>query len=204
MTLPTWRHWLFSAKTFAAAMLALYGALVFDLERPYWAMLTVYIVSNPLTGATLSKALYRTLGTVLGAGAAVVMVPALVNTPELLVLAVAVWTGGLLYFSMLDRTPRSYVFMLAGYTLPLVALPQLAEPQTLFMTAVARTEEITVGIICASLVGAVVFPFSVGAELGARAGQWLRDAGAWVGDIFSGAPRSGFRAGAPTVGGGHR
>lgn len=185
MNAPTWRDWVFSVKAFAAAMLALYVALLFDLSRPYWAMTTVYIVANPLTGATVSKALYRTLGTVLGATASVVMVPALVNAPELLVLAVAVWTGSLLYFSMLDRTPRSYVFMLAGYTLPLVALPQLGAPDTIFTVAVARAEEITVGILCASVVGAVMFPFSVGPQVGERAHWWLRDAGAWVRDIFS-------------------
>ncbi|ASK34524.1 hypothetical protein CEK62_09070 [Alcanivorax sp. N3-2A] len=186
MTWPGWRDWIFSAKTFTAAMLALYIALLFDLPRPYWAMTTVYVVANPLTGATLSKALYRTLGTLLGAGAAVVMVPALVNAPELLILAVAVWTGCLLYFSMLDRTPRSYVFMLAGYTLSLVALPELNTPGAIFEVAVARAEEIIVGIVCASVVGAVVFPFSVGPQVGARASQWLNEAGGWARDILVG------------------
>jgi uncharacterized membrane protein YccC len=47
MKYPTLRDWLFSLKTFAAAMLALYLGLVFELPRPYWAMATVYIVSNP-------------------------------------------------------------------------------------------------------------------------------------------------------------
>jgi Fusaric acid resistance protein family len=35
-------------KTFAAAMLALVIALWLDLPRPYWAMATVYITSQPL------------------------------------------------------------------------------------------------------------------------------------------------------------
>jgi len=41
ITMPTWRDWLFSAKAFTAAMLALYIALMLDLPRPYWAMATV-------------------------------------------------------------------------------------------------------------------------------------------------------------------
>lgn len=189
MTLPTWRDWAFSGKTFLAAMLALYIALLFDLPRPYWAMTTVYVVANPLTGATVSKALYRTLGTLLGACAAVVMVPLLVNAPELLVLAVASWAGCLLYASMLDRTPRSYIFMLAGYTLPLIALPTVMAPETIFDVAVARSEEIIVGIVCASVVGAVVFPLSAGPVVGARVSQWLRDAGSWAEEILLGEPR---------------
>lgn len=49
------REWLFSAKTFAAAMIALYIGLALELPRPYWAMATVYIVSNPFVGATRSR-----------------------------------------------------------------------------------------------------------------------------------------------------
>ena len=79
----------FSLRTFAAAMLALSIALWLDMPRPYWAMASVYITSNPLTGATRSKALYRMLGTLIGAAATIALVPNLVNAPELLSLAVA-------------------------------------------------------------------------------------------------------------------
>lgn len=33
-------------------MLAMYVALLFGLERPYWAMTAIYIVANPISGAT--------------------------------------------------------------------------------------------------------------------------------------------------------
>ena len=128
MVYPSVRDWLFSAKTFAAAMIALYIGLALELPRPYWAMATVYIVSNPFVGATRSKALYRALGTALGASAAVVIVPPFVESPFLFSVLVAVWTGTLLYLSMNDRTARSYVFLLAGYTLPLIALPAVTNP----------------------------------------------------------------------------
>ena len=65
--LPSWRDWLFSAKTFAGAMLALWIALRMGLDRPYWAMATAYIVAQPLAGAMRSKAAYRFYGTLLGA-----------------------------------------------------------------------------------------------------------------------------------------
>ena len=186
MKLPSWRDWLFSAKAFTAAMLALYVALAMDLPRPYWAMTTVYVVSHPLTGATTSKALYRVLGTLIGATGAVVLVPTFVNAPELLSLAVAAWIGGLLYLSLLDRTPRNYVFMLAAYTLPIIALPVVTAPETIFDVALARSEEIILGILCASLVGAIVFPVSVGPAFATRVGGWLSDAGAWAGEVLRG------------------
>ncbi|MDX3924999.1 MAG: FUSC family protein [Shinella sp.] len=184
MTFPTWRDWLFSGKAFLASMLALYIALWLDLQRPYWAMAAVYVVANPLAGATSSKGLYRALGTLLGASAAVFFVPLLVNAPELLSLAVALWTGTLLYISMLDRTPRSYVFMLAGYSLPLIALPTVGAPETIFDTALARCQEIILGITCASVVSAVVFPTSLSTAFQVRISSWLADAGAWANDIL--------------------
>lgn len=57
----------FAVRTFAAAMVALSIALLLDMPRPYWAMASVYITSNQLTGATSSKAVYRALGTLIGA-----------------------------------------------------------------------------------------------------------------------------------------
>lgn len=180
MTYPSLRDWLFSVKTFAASMLALYIALVFQLPRPYWAMASVYIVSNPFVGATRSKALYRALGTALGAAAAILLVPPFVETPLLFSAIVATWTGTLLYLAISDRTARSYVFMLAGYTMPLVALPTVTDPTTIFDVAIARTEEITLGIICASVVGSNILPSRLAPTLIERADAWFRDA-AWYG-----------------------
>src|SRR5690242_2558930 len=151
----------FSLKTFVAAMLALVVALWLDLPRPYWAMATVYITSQPLAGATSSKALYRVLGTLVGATASVAIIPTFVNSPELLSLVIALWVGGCLYLSLLDRTPRSYLFMLSGYTLALIGFPAVTDPAGIFDLAVARSEEITLGIICATLVSTLVLPRSV-------------------------------------------
>ncbi len=184
------RQWLFSLKAFAAAMLALYIALSFGLPRPYWAMATVYFVSNPLTGATRSKAAYRVAGTILGAAAAVITVPQLVNMPIVLMGAIGLWIVLLVYLSQLQRSPRSYVFLLAAYTLPIVALPAVMQPGDIFDIAVARIEEIVIGIVCAALVGAIIFPAKVAPALRARARAWLDDATTWAGDIAAGNPRA--------------
>ncbi|MDP4006760.1 FUSC family protein [Methylobacterium sp. NEAU K] len=184
MTLPGWRDWAFSIKTFGAAMLALYVAFWIDLPRPYWALGTVYITSQVLAGATRSKALYRVLGTLLGAVVTVALVPNLVNAPELLTLAIALWVSVCLYFSLLDRTPRSYLMMLGGYTAALIGFPSVGEPGAIFDTAVARAEEITLGILCASLVNTVVLPQSVAPLIADRLELWLRDARNWVADVL--------------------
>ena len=164
----------FALRTFSAAMLAFSIALLLDMPRPYWAMASVYITSNLLTGATHSKAVYRILGTLVGAAGTIVLVPNLVDAPELLSLAIALWVGICLYLSLIDGTPRGYAFMLAGYTVAFLAFPVVSTPQATFDIVVARVQEITLGIICASVVAMLVLPRSVASVVRSASGRLAR------------------------------
>ncbi|HTU55917.1 MAG TPA: FUSC family protein [Acetobacteraceae bacterium] len=186
MIWPDLRAWVFSLKTFASAMLALWIALQLDLQRPYWAMATVYIVAQPLTGAMRSKAAYRFAGTLVGAAATLLLVPVLVDTPVLLTGAFALWTGACIYFAILDRTPRAYFFLLAGYTVALIGFPSVDAPGDIWYVVLARVEEITLGIACTTVVGSVVFPVPLGPGLTARLDAWVQDAADWTVGVLRG------------------
>ncbi len=188
MRWPEFDAWVFSVKTFAGAMLALFIGFGIDLPRPYWAMATAYIVAQPLTGAMRSKGVFRVCGTLLGACASLVLVPNLANAPVLLCLAMALWTGACLFLALLDRTPRSYVFMLAGYTAAIIGFPSVTDPGAIFETAVARVEEISLGILCTTVVGGVVLPRPVGPVLSLRIRAWLADATRWSQQALAGRP----------------
>ncbi|SDY42372.1 Uncharacterized membrane protein YccC [Variovorax sp. YR266] len=181
---------LFSGKSFAAAMLAMYLASRAGLPRPFWALMTTYIVAHPLAGAVRSKAAYRFFGTLIGSTATVLLVPALSNAPELLTLVLALWVGLCLCISLLDRTPRSYVFMLAGYTAALIGFPSVQTPLALFDTAVARVEEIGLGIFCATLVHSLVLPAGLAPTVLGLLDRTLQDARKWLGDLLQPAGRS--------------
>jgi uncharacterized membrane protein YccC len=183
---PGLRDWTFSIKTFASAMLALYIAFSLGLDQPYWAMTTAYMVSQPLTGALRSKGVYRLFGTLIGATAAVVLVPNLVDAPVLLVAAISLWAGICLFFARLDRTPRSYVFMLAGYSAGIIGFPGLNAPQAIFDTAVVRVEEITLGIICATVIGTIILPRPVAPVIVARLDAWFAVARDWICAVLAG------------------
>ncbi|QIL84116.1 FUSC family protein [Diaphorobacter sp. HDW4A] len=175
---------LFSVKCLASAVLSLYVASRLGLSRPFWAMMTSYVVASPLAGTVRSKALYRVLGTIVGCTATLLIVPALANAPELLTLALALWVGGCLYLSLLDRSPSSYVFMLAGYTAALIGFPNVQAPQTLFDNATLRVEEIIVGILCATVVHSIVFPKGLApAVLGLLDGA-MKHTRHWIQDLL--------------------
>jgi uncharacterized membrane protein YccC len=174
-TLPRFWDVVFSLKTFAAAMLALWIALIANLPNPYWSVAAVYIVAHPLSGATTSKGFYRLIGTIIGGAVTILFVPHLVNSPEILTLAIGLWMGLCLAISLLDGTPRSYLFMLAGYTVAIASFAVVSVPETTFDYAVGRVEEIAIGIICAAVVNRLIFPRHSGPVLMARIDSWLRD-----------------------------
>ncbi|MGH8387194.1 MAG: FUSC family protein [Pseudomonas sp.] len=174
--MPSARDWFYGVRTFAASMIALYIAMLMQMPRPYWAMATVYIVSSPFVGPTSSKALYRAVGTFVGAAAAVFFVPMFVQSPYVLVLVIALWTGILLFLSMHLRTANNYALMLAGYTLPLIALPVVDNPLAVWDVAEARTEEIFLGIAVAAVVGAMFWPRRLAPVFNDSVSKWFSDA----------------------------
>ncbi|MFT3997547.1 MAG: FUSC family protein [Asticcacaulis sp.] len=180
------REWIFSVNSFVAAMLALYISLAIGLERPFWAMATVYIVSQPLSGTVRSKAAYRFGGTAIGGAAAVWLVPSLAHAPVLLTIALALWVCACQFLSLLDRTPRSYLFMLAGYTAALVGFPSVNQPDQIFSVAVLRVQEIGVGVLCAALTHTLFFPRSVSTVLEAKLDIISRDTLSWIASALSG------------------
>src|SRR5215469_3497079 len=169
----------------AAVLMALYIAFASDLERPYWAMFTVFIVANPLTGAVRSKTVFRLIGTATGAAIALLLIPPLVDAPVLLSLAISLWIGLCLYVSLQDRRPRSYAFVLASYTAAIVGFSAVNTPNAIFDTAVARVEEISVGLVCGAVAHSVIFPQNVLEGLSDRIDRTLRRSGAWITDALA-------------------
>ena len=62
---------IFSVNCYIATILTMFIAFSLDLKSPGWAMTTVYLTSQPLSGVLRAKAVYRTIGTIVG-GAAMV------------------------------------------------------------------------------------------------------------------------------------
>jgi uncharacterized membrane protein YccC len=185
---------MFALKNLVAILLALFVAFSLDLARPFWSMLTVFIVSQPFSGSVRSRAVYRLGGTLLGAAFAVFVTPPLSTTPELLCLALAVWLGACLFLSLLERRPQSYIFMLAGYTATIVAFSNVDAPGLIFDTALARVEEISLGIVCTALAHSILWPHEVTAALHGRIARGLGDADRWVADVLTGDGRGGVPA----------
>jgi len=174
---PSKLDWIFATKTFVAGILALYIAFSLNLAYPIWAIGTVFVIANPYSGMTSSKSIYRLLGTLLGAIVSIVVTPFLINTPVLFTLFLASWVGFCLYISMLDRTPRSYVSMLAGYTTVIICYNMVyyADTVSIFDMALGRFLEITVGVVCSAIVTTTIFPMHIGPAVESRVAKTIQD-----------------------------
>lgn len=67
------------------------------------------------------------------------------------------------------RSAWDYAFVLAGYTVAIIGLPAISQPLTVFDQAVARCTEISLGILCATLVSALLWPQRVERQLAQQA-----------------------------------
>ena len=147
--------WVHAARTCGAALLALYLAFQFELDTPYSAMTTVMIVANPVQGMILEKSLYRFGGTLVGAVAAVTLMALFAQAPELFLIGLAFWMALCTGASTLLRGFRSYGAVLAGYTVVLIAMPAVENPDSIFTLTMARISVVFLGIACSALVGAL-------------------------------------------------
>jgi uncharacterized membrane protein YccC len=173
---------IFSVNCYIATILTMFVAFSLDLKSPGWAMTTVYLTSQPLSGAMRAKAFYRAIGTFVGAAAMVAIVPNLVDAPELTTLAIILWVALCVFVSLLDRTPRSYMFVLSGYTAALIGFPSVLAPGTVFETSVSRVEEITLGVVCAAVVHSLIFPKSAFSAFEQKLRSTVAETRRWLAD----------------------
>jgi uncharacterized membrane protein YccC len=152
-----WR-WVFVAKSVAAALVALWLSMRFQLEQPRLAMITVFIVMRPQTGMVLTKSVYRFLGTLAGVLVSLLLVGLFAQEPVLFLLGLALWVGICTAGAAFYRDFKSYGWVLAGYSAALAGLSAAPQPSASFSLATTRLSEVTLGILCAGVFSDLVFP----------------------------------------------
>src|SRR5260370_1218451 len=129
-----------------------------ELPQPRTAMTTVFVLMQPLSGMVLAKSFYRVVGTAVGTIAALLLGGIFAQQPELYMVGMTVWIGACTAAALRYRHFRWYGFVLAGYTAALIGIPTVMEPNGLFLAALTRAAEVTIGIMCSSAVSALVLP----------------------------------------------
>jgi uncharacterized membrane protein YccC len=163
MQAPLWLReegaaWLFVTRTVLGILVALGIAFRFDLSSPGSAAVTVSIIALPQAGLVLEKSFYRLLGTFLGAFVTLLLLSGLVQHRDLFIVAVAAWIGICTAAAAWFRGFQAYGWLLCGYTTCLIGFPAFGDATHAFAIAVDRVTIVSVGILSAGLINAVILP----------------------------------------------
>ncbi|AZO23323.1 FUSC family protein [Mesorhizobium sp. M1E.F.Ca.ET.045.02.1.1] len=186
LTQPTRSDWIFALRTVSAGLIALLAAYALNLDHPQWAMMTVFIVAQPVAGMVLAKGFYRLLGTLAGGLAAIGITSLFGTNPWVLVTALAVWICICTLVSSLLRNPEAYGAALAGYTAMIISLPAFGQPHLVVDLAIARCAEIVLGIVCAGVTSRLILPKLAADAIISRLKRSILDLADYAGGAFSG------------------
>src|ERR1700738_1338189 len=185
---------IFSPKTFAAGLLALYLAFWLGLDEPKWAIMTVFIVSQPDSGMVLAKSFFRLLGTIAGALASTTLVFALSQFGALFLASIAAWIGLCNFAARAVRNFNSYGFLLAGYTAAIIGIPAALNPGGAYPLILARFTEILLGIACAGVMSRLILPRAITPKLLILTRQLSRRAERLATSTFNSSHQPGYLA----------
>jgi uncharacterized membrane protein YccC len=147
---------LYGLRLWAAVCLALYVAFWLELDNPYWAGVTVAIVFQPSLGASLRKAWFYVIGTIIGAVIIVALTACFPQDRFGFLVGLALWSAVCGFVSTMLRNFAAFAAALAGYTVAIIASGELGATgggsDTVFLLAVTRASDICIGIVSAALV----------------------------------------------------
>ena len=151
---PAVRH---GIKFGLAGVLSVLIALFIRLPEPTWALITAFVVMlAQFVGAVAEKSVMRVIGTVVGGVIGYLLTAGLEQQPVLYLLLV----GGVVGFgtAMFGYTKYPYAFLLCALTTMVVASNGMNDPAFSWRPALARIEEVCVGVITAVMVTSLVWP----------------------------------------------
>lgn len=146
---------IYGIRMWAAVCLALLVAFWLELDNAYWAGATAAAVCQPVLGASLRKAWFRLLGTIVGAVMAVLLTAAFPQDRASFLFGLALWSGVCALCATLLHNFASYGAALAGFTTAIIVGDELGSVGGVngdaFNLAITRGTEIGIGIVCASV-----------------------------------------------------
>lgn len=166
-----------------SSLLALFVATFLGIPNAYWAAMTAWIIAQPTRGLLMERSFYRLIGTVVGVAAGFMLMGSSRN-PVVVVAVILGFAVACVGLGNLLRGSRSYGILLAGYTMAIVVLPDIADLSHPHDLAEARVACTLIGVLVSMAVGAVWSPRSPREAFIARARVAGFDSFIWVADMI--------------------
>lgn len=140
-----------------AGVLSVFVALCLRLPDPTWALTTAFVIMlAQFVGAVAQKSIMRLVGTAIGGVLGYLLTARLEQQPLLYLFLVGAIVG--LGTALFGYTKYPYAFLLCALTTMVVASNGMADPAFSWKPALARIEEVSVGVVVSVLVTSLVWP----------------------------------------------
>lgn len=159
---------MFALRTWLALGLALFLGFVFELKSASSAGVCVMLLAQPVQGMILSKAIYRTLGTLTGVTAAVAIIALFPQDRVMILAAFTVWMGLCTAAATVLRDFRAYGTVLAGYSVAIISIANIDTPNAAFPAALDRIAAILLGVAVITFVNALLLDANASRSLGSK------------------------------------
>lgn len=136
---------------------AFFIAVMIDTPNPYWAAMPAWIIFQPTRGLMLERAIYRFIGTFVGAavGFGVLLIPV---HPIAQLILFTLLIGCTTTCSHVFRGTIGYGFFTTGLTMGIVVIPSIISPQDAINLATSRVVCTFIGCIIVTVILALFTP----------------------------------------------
>jgi uncharacterized membrane protein YccC len=141
----------FTVRTTGAAVCALLSAELLDLKHPWWAAMTVWLVTQPSRGMTRERMTARLLGSIAGAVSGSMISAIFWGNLPLMITTLGLWVMICVAAGRYFHHFRNYGLVVAGYTAGIIVMFSVMEPNTRSFLALDRIGCNLTGIIFCGL-----------------------------------------------------
>jgi uncharacterized membrane protein YccC len=142
-------------EIWVALAVSYYVAFVLELSSAASAGTGLLILVGPTQGMVLSKAIYRIVGTLFGALAAIVLTSLFPQDRTMLIAVFSIYMACLVAIGTLLRDFRAYGCILAGYTVAVVSIADVDAPTATFAAMLDRVAVILLAVLVLAFVSAI-------------------------------------------------
>lgn len=146
-------------RTALAVLVTALVAFQLHMSTPYWAGMTVVILSNLYTGSIIDKAILRMFGTIIGAFIGYYVAGIVVNSFYLYLLMCFLLVMIAMYYYTISR--YAYAYLLGGITTFLIISQLSINPANAFYVAIWRSAEICLGVAVSAISAFCFFPNNI-------------------------------------------
>lgn len=143
-------------RTAISALAAVLIAFAFHVPNPFWAGMSVVIVTNLYTGSIIDKAMMRLVGTILGAVLGFYIAGMVANSFFLYLLSCFLVIAVSVYYYYYSK--HGYAYLLGSLCIFIIISQVVINPVKAFEVAIWRPVEIGIGVIVFAIGVYAIFP----------------------------------------------